>query len=173
VCVCVCAVQFACVCMHLFLPPYFLSPLPLFALDTSLYSVPTLPPSSLLPSLPPSTLPSFFCSPFTFSSSPLSSILPYPPFTSTLPLHQSTDVTTGGYQEGQSDIPRPLSDGTQPSESVDQDPSLSPSRLYGRALQTPCRDLPGQEEGEGEGRDGEGMIRDVERDVQTSHGKPG
>lgn len=102
-----------------------------------------------------------------------SSLLPFLPTTNPFHPQQSTDVSTGGNKEGQSDISRPPSDGTQPTESSDQDPSLSPSRLYGRALQTPCRDLPGQEEGEGEGRVGEGIMRDVERDVQTSHGKPG
>jgi hypothetical protein len=147
-----------CMYLSLFRRPY----LPSFL---SSYLFPSTLPSPFNPSLLHSALPPAL--PFLFL------YLLYLPF-SILSFNpqQSTDVTTGGIQEGQSDIPRPP-DGIQSTESTDQDPSLSPSRLYGRALQTPSRDLPGQEEGEGEGGEGEGMIRDVERDVQTSHGKPG
>jgi hypothetical protein len=149
-CVCVRAVLLACICLYSAVLPF----------------IPSFPFN------PPFTLQSFL-PPFNPPSCPLFLFLFYQPFSLlSFNLQQSTDVTTGGIQEGQSDIPRPP-DGIQPTESTDQDPSLSPSRLYGRALQTPSRDLPGQEEGEGEGAEGEGMMRDVERDVQTSHGKPG
>ena len=81
-------------------------------------------------------------------------------FFSLLPFLQSDSLSSLGDTSGRSSS-RTAHTALSPSTGGGED---SQSRLYGRSLQTPCKDLPGlQEDTDRE--------REREREVQASHGK--